>query len=257
MIERCDMANQRDVIIACDFKSADETVKFLDRLTRIRSEVISCDDSRFGEGRPYVKMGMELFYAEGPEMIKLLKSRGHKVFLDLKLHDIPNTVKKTMQVLGGYGVDMVNVHAAGGVGMMKAAKEGLMLGAARFADKPKLIAVTQLTSTDEETLHDELLINRPMAEVVKQYALNAREAGLDGVVCSAFEAEEIHKTCGADFITVTPGIRFAEGSNDDQKRVMTPAQAKLAGSDYIVVGRPITAADKPFEAYARCKEEFL
>ncbi|MBR3124345.1 MAG: orotidine-5'-phosphate decarboxylase [Mogibacterium sp.] len=251
------MDNQRDVIIACDFKSADETIKFLDRLTRIRNEVISCDDNRFGEGRPYVKIGMELFYAEGPEMIKLLKERGHKVFLDLKLHDIPNTVKKAMQVLGGYGVDMVNVHAAGGIDMMKAAKEGLMLGAARFADKPKLIAVTQLTSTDENTLHNELLIDRSMDEVVKKYALNAKEAGLDGVVCSAFEAKEIHEACGPDFLTVTPGIRFVENNTDDQKRVMTPAQAKLAGSDFIVVGRPITAADRPIDAYARCKEEFL
>ena len=251
------MVNERDVIIACDFKCADETIKFLDRLTRIRDEVVSCDDYRIGAGRPFVKIGMELFYAEGPEMIRLLKSRGHKVFLDLKLHDIPNTVKKSMQVIGGYGVDMVNVHAAGGVKMMQAAKEGLMLGAARFADKPKLIAVTQLTSTDEETLHNELLIDRPMNEVVRQYALNAREAGLDGVVCSAFEAAEIHEACGADFLTVTPGIRFVDNTKDDQKRVMTPAQAKLAGSDYIVVGRPITAADRPIDAYTRCKEEFL
>ena len=251
------MTNERDVIIACDFKSADETIKFLDRITRVRSEVVSCDDIGFGAGRPYVKIGMELFYAEGPDMIRQLKARGHKVFLDLKLHDIPNTVKKSMQVIGGYGVDMVNVHASGGVAMMKAAKEGLLLGAARFADKPKLIAVTQLTSTDEETLHNKLLIDRPMDEVVKKYALNARKAGLDGVVCSAFEAAEIHEACGADFLTVTPGIRFAENSNDDQKRVMTPAQAKLAGSDYIVVGRPITAAERPIDAYARCREEFL
>ena len=249
--------NERDVIIACDFKSADETIKFLDRLTRVRNEVVSCDDIGIGSGRPYVKIGMELFYAEGPEMIKQLKARGHKVFLDLKLHDIPNTVKKAMQVLGAYGVDMVNVHAAGGVEMMKAAKEGLLLGAARFADKPKLIPVTQLTSTDEETLHNQLLIDKPMDEVVKKYALNAREAGLDGVVCSAFEAAGIHEACGADFITVTPGIRFAENSNDDQKRVMTPAQAKAAGSDFIVVGRPITAAERPIDAYARCKEEFI
>ncbi len=251
------MANQRDVIIACDFKSADETIKFLDRLTRIRDEVVSCDDISIGTGRPYVKIGMELFYAEGPAMIRLLKERGHKVFLDLKLHDIPNTVKKAMQVLGEYGVDMVNVHAAGGIAMMRAAKEGLMLGAARYADKPKLIAVTQLTSTDEAALHGELLIDKPMDEVVRQYALNAREAGLDGVVCSAFEAAEIHEACGADFLTVTPGIRFVENSSDDQKRVMTPAQAKIAGSDFIVVGRPITAADRPIDAYTRCKEEFL
>ena len=251
------MATERDVIIACDFKSADETIKFLDKLTRIRDEVVSCDDISVGAGRPYVKIGMELFYAEGPEMIKLLKDRGHKVFLDLKLHDIPNTVKKSMQVLGAYGVDMVNVHAAGGVAMMKAAKEGLMLGAARFADKPKLIAVTQLTSTDEETLHNELLIGKPMNEVVRQYALNAKAAGLDGVVCSAFEAAEIHEACGADFLTVTPGIRFADNSADDQRRVMSPAQAKEAGSDFIVVGRPVTAAEKPIEAYTRCKNEFI
>jgi orotidine-5'-phosphate decarboxylase len=251
------MATERDVIIACDFKSADETIKFLDKLTRIRDEVVSCDDISVGAGRPYVKIGMELFYAEGPEMIKLLKDRGHKVFLDLKLHDIPNTVKKSMQVLGAYGVDMVNVHAAGGVAMMKAAKEGLMLGAARFADKPKLIAVTQLTSTDEETLHNELLIDKPMDEVVRQYALNAKAAGLDGVVCSAFEAAEIHEACGADFLTVTPGIRFTDNAADDQRRVMSPAQAKEAGSDFIVVGRPVTAAEKPIEAYTRCKNEFI
>ena len=168
----------KDVIIACDFKSADETIKFLDRLTRIRDEVVSCDDISIGAGRPYVKIGMEAFYAAGPELIKKLKERGHKVFLDLKLHDIPNTVKKTMQVLGEYGVDMVNVHAGGGIAMMKAAKEGLMLGAARYADKPKLIAVTQLTSTDQATLRDELLIDKPMADVVRQYALNAKAAGL-------------------------------------------------------------------------------
>ena len=250
------MAKQRDVIIACDFKSADETIKFLDRLSRVRSEVISCDDVGIGAGRPFVKIGMELFYAEGPAMIKQLKSRGHKIFLDLKLHDIPNTVKKSMQVLGEYGVDMVNVHAAGGIDMMRAAKEGLMLGAARFAEKPKLIAVTQLTSTDENALHNELLIDKPMSEVVKQYALNAKEAGLDGVVCSAYEAAEIHKVCGEDFLTITPGIRFAESASDDQKRVMSPAQAKDAGSDYIVVGRPITAADRPSDAYERCREEF-
>ena len=251
------MAKQRDVIIACDFKSADETIKFLDRLSRVRSEVISCDDVGIGAGRPFVKIGMELFYAEGPVMIKQLKARGHKIFLDLKLHDIPNTVKKSMMVLGGYGVDMVNVHAAGGIEMMRAAKEGLMLGAARYAEKPKLIAVTQLTSTDEDALHNELLIDKPMSEVVKQYALNAKEAGLDGVVCSAREAAEIHKVCGEDFLTVTPGIRFAGNSSDDQKRVMTPAQAKEAGSDYIVVGRPITAAERPIDAYERCVEEFL
>jgi orotidine-5'-phosphate decarboxylase len=200
---------------------------------------------------------MELFYAEGPAIVKKLKERGHKVFLDLKLHDIPNTVKKAMEVLGSYGVDMVNVHAAGGVEMMKAAREGLMLGAARFADKPKLIAVTQLTSTDEDTLHSQLLIDKPMAEVVRQYALNTKEAGLDGVVCSAFEAADIHAACGEDFITVTPGIRFADSAGDDQRRIMTPVEAKKAGSDYIVVGRPITKADRPIDAYTRCREEFL
>lgn len=247
----------KDVIIACDFKNTDETIKFLDRLTRIRDEVVQCDDITVGAGRPYVKIGMELFYAEGPEIVKKLKERGHKVFLDLKLHDIPNTVKKAMTVLGEYGVDMVNVHAAGGIEMMKAAKEGLMLGAARYADKPKLIAVTQLTSTDEATLHDQLLIDRPMNEVVRQYALNAKAAGLDGVVCSAFEAAEIHEVCGEDFLTVTPGIRFESSAADDQKRVMTPAQAKEAGSDYIVVGRPVTAAERPIDAYTRCREEFL
>ena len=247
----------KDIIIACDFKSMDETIKFLDRLTRVRDEVVSCDEMGIGAGRPYVKIGMELFYSEGPQIIKKLKERGHKVFLDLKLHDIPNTVKKSMQVLGEYGVDMVNVHAGGGIAMMKAAKEGLMLGAARYADKPKLIAVTQLTSTDVAVLHDELLIDRPMKDVVRQYALNAKTAGLDGGVCSAFETSAIHEACGEDFITVTPGIRFEGSAADDQKRIMTPEKARLAGSDYIVVGRPITAAEKPFDAYTRCKEEFL
>ena len=251
------MANDRDIIIACDFKNTDETIKFLDRLTRIRDEVVVCDDIMSGAGRPYVKIGMELFYAEGPAIVKKLKERGHRVFLDLKLHDIPNTVKKAMQILGGYGVDMVNVHAAGGIEMMKAAKEGLMIGAARFADKPKLIAVTQLTSTDEEALHSQLLIDKPMNEVVRQYALNTKEAGLDGVVCSAFEAADIHAACGEDFLTVTPGIRFKDSAADDQKRIMTPAEAKAAGSDFIVVGRPITAADRPIDAYQRCREEFL
>ena len=251
------MAKERDIIIACDFKTADETIKFLDKLTRVRDEVIRCDDIGIAPGRPYVKIGMELFYAEGPAIIKKLKERGHKVFLDLKLHDIPNTVKKAMMVLGEYGVDMVNVHAGGGVAMMKAAKEGLMLGAARYADKPKLIAVTQLTSTDEAALHGELLIDKPMDEVVRQYALNAKAAGLDGVVCSAFEAADIHRACGEDFLTITPGIRFENSAADDQRRVMTPAKAKEAGSDFIVVGRPITAAEKPIEAYERCKEEFL
>jgi len=246
----------RDVIVACDFASADETIKFLDKVTRIRDEVVACDHVNLAK-RPFVKIGMELFYAEGPQIIRTLKDRGHKVFLDLKLHDIPNTVKKTMQVLGSYGVDMVNLHAAGGIEMMEAAKAGLMLGAARFSEKPKLIAVTQLTSTDEEIMHRELLIDKPLDEVVRQYALNAKEAGLDGVVCSAFEAAEVHDFCGADFLTVTPGIRLSKDGSDDQKRVMTPAEAKAAGSDYIVVGRPITAADKPSDAYAEVIEAFL
>lgn len=252
-LRRADMG--KDVIIACDFKSADETIKFLDKISRIRDEVVACDDINLMT-RPFVKIGMELYYAEGPSIVKSLKDRGHKVFLDLKLHDIPNTVKKTMQVLGEYGTDMVNLHAAGGIEMMKAAKEGLMLGAARLANKPKLIAVTQLTSTDEATMQRELLIDRPLDEVVRQYAMNAKEAGLDGVVCSAFEAGDIHKACGADFLTVTPGIRLVKDGSDDQKRVMTPAEAKAAGADYIVVGRPITAAKNPAEAYAACTADF-
>ena len=247
----------KDVIIACDFASAEEAIRFLDRLNKIRSEVVRCDDISVSVSRPFVKIGMELFYSEGPEIITSLKERGHKVFLDLKLHDIPNTVKKSMQVLGAYGVDMVNVHAGGGIAMMKAAREGLMLGAARYAEKPKLIAVTQLTSTDEAVMHNELLIDMPLKDVVKQYALNAREAGLDGVVCSAHEAAEIHMTCGMDFLTVTPGIRLAGDSKGDQKRVMTPAAAKEIGADYIVVGRSITAAEDPAAAYERCLNEFV
>ena len=247
----------KDVIIACDFASAEETVRFLDKFNKIRDEIVVCDDLSVNITRPYVKIGMELFYADGPHIVKSLKDRGHKIFLDLKLHDIPNTVKSAMQVIGAYGVDMVNVHAGGGIEMMKAAKEGLMLGAARYADKPKLIAVTQLTSTDERVLHDELLIDKPMNDVVRQYALNAKEAGLDGVVCSAHEAAEIHRICGDDFLTVTPGIRLAGDSANDQKRVMTPAAAREVGSDYIVVGRSITRAERPIDAYARCREEFL
>ena len=247
----------KDVIIACDFASAEETIRFLDKFNRIRDEVISCDHVSISISRPFVKIGMELFYSEGPQIIKKLKERGHRVFLDLKLHDIPNTVKKSMTVLGAYGVDMVNVHAAGGIEMMRAAKEGLMLGAARYADKPKLIAVTQLTSTDEATMHDELLIDRPLPEVVRQYALNAKAAGLDGVVCSAQEAADIHMACGADFLTVTPGIRLAGDSAGDQKRVMTPADARDQGSDYIVVGRSITAETKPIDAYQICCRDFI
>ena len=247
----------KDIIIACDFASAEETIRFLDKFNRIRDEVISCDHVSISISRPFVKIGMELFYSEGPQIIKKLKERGHRVFLDLKLHDIPNTVKKSMTVLGAYGVDMVNVHAAGGIEMMRAAKEGLMLGAVRYADKPKLIAVTQLTSTDEATMHDELLIDRPLPEVVRQYALNAKAAGLDGVVCSAQEAADIHMACGADFLTVTPGIRLAGDSAGDQKRVMTPADARDQGSDYIVVGRSITAETKPIDAYQRCCMDFI
>ena len=247
----------KDVIIACDFASAEETVRFLDKFNKIRDEIVVCDDLSVNITRPYVKIGMELFYADGPHIVKSLKDRGHKIFLDLKLHDIPNTVKSAMQVIGAYGVDMVNVHAGGGIEMMKAAKEGLMLGAARYADKPKLIAVTQLTSTDERVLHDELLIDKPMNDVVRQYALNAKEAGLDGVVCSAHEAAEIHRICGDDFLTVTPGIRLAGDSANDQKRVMTPAAAREVGSDYIVVGRSITRAERPIDAYTKCREEFL
>ena len=231
----------KDVIIALDFSGYDEVISFLDRFT----------------GRkPYVKIGMELYYSCGPRIVEELKKREHSIFLDLKLHDIPNTVKKSMKVLGEYGVDMVNLHAAGGIEMMKAAKEGLMLGAARLADKPKLIAVTQLTSTDEATMQRELLIDKPLNEVVRQYALNARDAGLDGVVCSAFEAADIHSACGDDFLTVCPGIRLVKDGSDDQKRVMTPDEARNAGADYIVVGRPITAADKPADAYAKVAEMF-
>ena len=247
----------KDIIIACDFASAEETIRFLDKFNKIRSEVVSCDHVSISVSRPFVKIGMELFYAEGPQIIKTLKGRGHKVFLDLKLHDIPNTVRKTMQVLGAYGVDMVNVHAGGGIEMMKAAKEGLMLGAARYAEKPKLIAVTQLTSTDEAVMHNELLIDMPLADVVRKYALNAREAGLDGVVCSAHEAADIHMACGMDFLTVTPGIRLAGDSAGDQKRVMTPADARDQGSDYIVVGRSITGEANPIDAYQKCRMDFI
>ncbi len=247
----------KDVIIACDFNSMEETIRFLDKFNRIKDEVVSCDHVSVRVSRPYVKIGMELFYAEGPEIVRTLKERDHKVFLDLKLHDIPNTVKKAMQVLGEYGVDMVNLHAGGGIDMMKAAKEGLMLGAARYAEKPKLIAVTQLTSTDQRVMTEELLIDRPLNDVVRQYALNAKEAGLDGVVCSAHEASLIHEACGPDFLTVTPGIRLAGDSVGDQKRVMTPADAKAAGADYIVVGRSITSAEKPIEPYTTCCKDFI
>ena len=229
----------KDVIIACDFPSADETLRFLDRFT--------------GK-KPFVKIGMELFYAEGPSIVRRLKERGHRVFLDLKLHDIPNTVKKAMAVLSALDVDIVNCHASGTVRMMEAAREGLTRP---DGSRPLLIAVTQLTSTDQEAMENDLLIKSPMEEVVAHYASNAKKAGLDGVVCSPLEAAKVHALCGADFLTVTPGIRFADGDVGDQKRVMTPAAAHEIGSDYIVVGRPVTAAADPVAAYERCVREFV
>lgn len=228
----------KDVIIACDFASAAQTFTFLDL---------------FGSRKPFVKIGMELFYAEGPEIVREIKKRGHKIFLDLKLHDIPNTVKKSMAVLSRLDVDMCNLHAAGTIPMMQAALEGLTRP---DGTRPLLIAVTQLTSTDAEHLEKDLLIREPMDKVVMHYAQNAAKAGLDGVVCSPLEAAKVHGVCGKNFLTVTPGVRFADGELGDQKRVMTPAQAKIAGSDYIVVGRPITASDDPAAAYERCVEEF-
>jgi orotidine-5'-phosphate decarboxylase len=228
----------KDVIIACDFDSAEKTFAFLDKFT----------------GRkPFVKIGMELYYAEGPSIVREIKKRGHKIFLDLKLHDIPNTVKKSMAVLSRLDVDMTNLHAAGTKRMMEAAIEGLTRP---DGTRPMLIAVTQLTSTDQESMENDLLIKEPIAEVVMHYASCAKEAGLDGVVCSPLEAGKVHETCGAGFVTVTPGVRFADGDIGDQKRVMTPAEAKKIGSDYIVVGRPITAADDPVAAYRRCVAEF-
>ena len=229
----------KDVIIACDFPSKEQTLAFLDR---------------FEGKKPFVKIGMELFYAEGPEIVRAIKARGHRIFLDLKLHDIPNTVKKAMAVLSRLDVDLCNLHAAGTAEMMRAALEGLTRP---DGTRPLLIAVTQLTSTDQEALERELLIERPIDEVVLAYAGNAKRAGLDGVVCSPLEAEKVHARCGAGFLTVTPGVRFADGDRGDQKRVMTPAQAKAIGSDYIVVGRPITAAADPVAAYERCCKEFI
>ena len=229
---------ERDVIIACDFSSAEETFKFLDK---------------FEGKKPFVKIGMELYYAEGPSIVREIKARGHKIFLDLKLHDIPNTVKKAMAVLSRLDVDMCNLHAAGTVNMMKAALEGLTRP---DGTRPLLIAVTQLTSTSEETMKSDLLIDRPLDEVVMHYASCAKEAGLDGIVCSPREAGKVHERCGKDFVTVTPGVRFADGDVGDQVRVMTPAEAKKIGSDYIVVGRPITAAEDPVAAYNRCVAEF-
>ena len=228
----------KDVIIACDFDGAEKTYNFLDL---------------FENERPFVKIGMELFYAEGPQIAKEIKKRGHKIFLDLKLHDIPNTVKKAMAVLSKLDADMVNVHAAGTANMMKAAVEGLTRA---DGTRPLIVAVTQLTSTDEESLKEELLIDKPMEEVVMHYADNARKAGLDGVVCSPLEAAAVHAKCGENFITVTPGVRFEEGDRGDQKRVTTPAEARRIGSDYIVMGRPITAAADPVATYIRAKKEF-
>ena len=229
----------KDVIIACDFGSAEETFAFLDRFT--------------GE-KPFVKIGMELFYAEGPQIVREIKKRGHSIFLDLKLHDIPNTVKKAMRSLSNLDVDIVNLHAAGTRAMMTAALEGLTR---EDGTRPLLIAVTQLTSTDQEAMEQELLIEKPIDQVVMAYAKNAAAAGLDGVVCSPLEAGKVHESCGDSFLTVTPGVRFAEGEKGDQKRVTTPAVARELGSDYIVVGRPITQAEDPVAAYRRCVKEFL
>ena len=228
----------KDVIIACDFAGEAQTLEFLDR---------------FKSRKPFVKIGMELFYAAGPSIVRSIKERGHKIFLDLKLHDIPNTVKKTMAVLSKMDVDMCNLHAAGTSAMMEAALEGLTRP---DGTRPLLIAVSQLTSTSEERMRNELLIDRPIEYVVESYAENAKRAGLDGVVCSPLEASLVHEKCGADFLCVTPGIRFAGGDVGDQSRVTTPAKAREIGSDYIVVGRPITAADDPVAAYERCVRDF-
>ncbi len=229
----------KDVIVACDFASKDALVEFLDK---------------FSGRKPFVKIGMELFYAEGPEIVKAVKERGHKIFLDLKLCDIPNTVKKSMKVLSSLDVDMTNLHAFGTKEMMKAAIEGLTR---EDGTRPILIAVTQLTSTSEERMKNDLLIDAPLAEVVEHYAKCAAESGLDGVVCSPHEASRVKEVCGKNFVTVTPGIRFADSAADDQVRIMTPEKAKSVGSDYIVVGRPITAADDPVAAYERCVREFV
>ena len=229
----------KDVIIACDFNSAEETFAFLDRFT--------------GK-KPFVKIGMELFYAEGPQIVREIKKRGHKIFLDLKLHDIPNTVMKAMKVLSGLDVDMVNILAAGTIALMVAALKGLTRA---DGTRPMLIAVTQLTSTDEERMQKELYINKSLEETVMHYAQNARTAGLDGVVCSPLESERVHDACGNSFVTVTPGIRFADSEAGDQVRITTPARAREIGSDYIVVGRPITQAADPVAAYERCVEEFI
>lgn len=229
----------KDVIVACDFASANQVFQFLDKFTDVK---------------PYVKIGMELFYAEGPAIVREIKSRGHKIFLDLKLHDIPNTVKSAMRVLSALDVDMCNLHAAGTRAMMEAALEGLTRA---DGSRPLLIAVTQLTSTDQQRMTDELLIDQPLDKVVMHYAANAKKAGLDGVVCSPLEAGAVHKTCGDSFLTVTPGVRFAGGDAGDQARITTPARARELGSDYIVVGRPITQAEDPVAAYKKCIKEFV
>ena len=255
----------RDVIVACDFAGEKEVYEFLDKFAGLKK-------------KPFVKIGMELFYGAGPQIVKEIKSRGHKIFLDLKCHDIPNTVKKTMAVLASLDVDIINVHAAGTIPMMEAALAGLVEGHAsekthanqvsssspgataptdNVINRPLLIAVTQLTSTDQEMMERDLWIEKPLDEVVMHYALNAKKAGLDGVVCSPLEANKVHEVCGKDFITVTPGVRFDDGDRGDQKRVMTPGAAKEAGSDYIVVGRPITQADDPVAAYQRCLLDFI
>lgn len=228
----------KDVIIACDFKSKEDVFSFLDL---------------FKDEKPFLKIGMELFYAEGPEIVREIKKRGHKIFLDLKLCDIPNTVMKAMKVLSNLDVDMCNLHASGSIKMMEAALQGLTR---EDGTRPLLIAVTQLTSTSEEVMQNELLINKPLDEVVMQYAYNAKLAGLDGVVCSPLEANKVKNKCGENFVTVTPGVRFADGEIGDQVRITTPAKAKEIGSDYIVVGRPITQAEDPVEAYRRCVNEF-
>ena len=232
---------QKDVIIACDFSSPEECFKFLDLFKDL-------------DKKPFLKIGMELFYAGGPEIVKELKNRGFKIFLDLKLHDIPNTVKKAMKVLSKLDVDMVNVHAAGTIEMMAAAREGLTRD---DGSRPLLIAVTQLTSTSEEAMRKQLLIDNPIDETIAHYAHNAMEAGLDGVVCSPLEAAKVKEACGPEFIAVTPGIRFKDAAADDQKRITDPAMARELGSDFIVVGRPITAAEDPVKAYKKCVEEFL
>ena len=229
----------KDVIIACDFNSAQKTFEFLDKFTTVK---------------PFVKIGMELYYAEGPSIVREIKARGHKIFLDLKLHDIPNTVKKAMAVLSNLDVDMCNLHAAGTSAMMTAALEGLTRV---DGSRPLLIAVTQLTSTDEQSMKNDLLIEKPIDEVVMHYAEVSKNAGLDGVVCSPLEAGKVHDRCGNSFVTVTPGVRFADGEVGDQKRFTTPKMARKLGSDYIVVGRPITAAEDPVKAYERCIKEFL